>query len=378
MKKKYQRSQMFGGVAVFAFVMAMFLMVFGLSQTVEEIEEGVFEKTPEAILASAGVEEGKEISLSVAYYDQRQDECVNMYDVNLKDKLQSRQFEWTGCEYYNKGIEQGLVEFELGKDYLPVATGGRLTPNRGVSGDNFARWFKAVEGKSINYAGLLKMNYKNNGAEFSFYQEDFYPLDRAEFSNGDAANSDGHNHLFTMNFAVPFTALLSGEENFTITADDDTFVFVGNKLAIDMGGVHDATTGYFVIKDSGEIYTSVEGEDLAYSGINVEEGAGSIVRIFHADRDSSESVFKVKFSGMNLSVMDTNLADQRSDDEGVQIAYDPMDPTYVAPLGESAVFRPDGTKGFIIMATVEGVLVVVFSVLIVASARYMIKSKPKK
>ena len=378
MKKKYQRSQVFGGVAIFAFVVAMLLIIFGFSRTVGEIEEGVFEKTPEAILASAGVEEGKEVSLSVAYYDQRQDECVNMYDVNLRAELQARQFEWSGCEYYNKEIEQGLVEFELGEDYLPVAVGGRLTPNRGVSGDNFTRWFKAVDGKSINYAGLLKMNYKNDGAEFSFYQDDFYPLDRAEFSNGDAANSDGHNHLFTMDFAVPFTVLLSGEESFTITADDDTFVFVGNKLAIDMGGIHGATTGYFVIKDSGEIYTSVEGEDLAYSGITVEEGAGSIVRIFHADRDSSESVFKVKFSGMNLSVMDTKLAEQRDGDDGVQIAYDPMDPTYVAPLGESAVFRPDGTKGFIIMATVEGVLVVIFSVLIVVSVRYMIKRKVEK
>lgn len=378
MKKKCQRSQIFGGVAILAFVVAMLLMVFGLSQTVNEIEEGVFTKTPEAILASAGVDEGREVSLSVAYYDQRQDDCVNMYDIDLREELRSRQFEWTECGYYNKGIEQGLVEFELGEDYLPVAVGGRLTPNRGVSGDNFARWFKAVDGKSINYAGLLKMNYKNDGAEFSFYQDDFYPLDRAEFSNGDAVNGDGHNHLFTMDFAVPFTVLLSGEENFTITADDDTFVFVGDKLAIDMGGIHGATTGYFVIKDSGEIYTSVEGEDLAYSGINVEEGVGSIVRIFHADRDSSESVFKIKFSGMNLSVMDTKFAEQNGGEDGVQIAYDPMDPTYVAPLGESAVFRPDGTKGFIVMATVEGVLVVAFSVLVVIAARYMIKKQVSK
>ena len=143
-----------------------------------------------------------------------------------------------------------------------------------------------------------------------------------------------------------------------------------------MGGIHDATTGGFVIHENGEVYSGVGGEELAYSGVNVEKDAGSIVRIFHVDRDAADSVFDVKFSGMNLSVTSAELAD--NGDDGVQIAYDPSDPTYVAPLGESSVFRPDSTKGLIVMATVEGIMVVVMAVLVVSVARFMVKQKVRK
>ena len=296
---------------------------------------------------------------------------MNLYDLNVRDALEARQFEWSSCGYYNKEMEQGLVQHKLNEKYLPVAVGGKLTPNRGVK--DMSRWFEPVEGKNANYTGSLKLEYQAEGAEFWFQQQEFYPLDGVEFSVGDPVNSDGHNHLFTMVFAVPFTVLASGEEGFAVTADDDTFVYVGDELAIDMGGIHEATTGKFAIRQNGEIYTAVGNEDLAYSGITVEAGNGSIVRIFHADRDASESVFKIGFSGMNLSVVDTKLANRQ--DEGVQIAYDPTDPSYVAPLGESSVVKPDGTKGFIVIATIEGVMVVIFAVLMAAALRVVVRRK---
>jgi len=98
-----------------------------------------------------------------------------------------------------------------------------------------------------------------------------------------------------------------------------------------------------------------------------------MVRIFHADRDSDGSTFGIKFSGMNLGITDAKLANRK--DEGLQIAYDPTDPTYVAPLGESTVVRPDGTRGFVIMMTIEGVMVVALSVLLVFSIRSLLRNK---
>jgi len=369
MKKQKNKSRLFGWIALGVFGLGAMVAIFGMSNTISEIREVSVAKTPDAILASAGVSEEKLVSLPVLYYDQKADECVNLYDANLSDALYVRQFEWESCGYYNQEIEQGLAEFELDDKYMPVATGeGRLTSNRGV---DFDRWFEATDNKSANYAGTLEMAYSADGAEFIFEAENFYPLDAAEFSKGDFVNDDGHNHLFTMNFAVPFTVLGSGAEEFTIKADDDTFVYVGNELAIDMGGVHEATTGRFVVRENGEIYAGVEDEELAYTGVNVQVGEGSIVRIFHADRDASDSMFDVKFSGMNLSVTSTELAQG----EGVQIAYDPSNPTYVAPLGESSIFRPDSTKGLIVLATVEGVVIVAVSVLMVSVARFMIRQK---
>lgn len=374
-QKKKNQSTVFGGMALLTFVVAMVLAIFGLASSVNEIERKAIARTPEAILASAGVSEDKNVFLSVAYFDQKADECVNIYDVNSKELLEKRQFEWSECEYYNKAIESGLVDFKLDDKYLPVALGGKLTSNRGLS--NMKRWFEAVDGKSKSFTGNIKLDYKAEGAEFSFHQDSFYPLDEVEFSAGDKANVDGHNHLFTMNFAVPFTVLRSGNESFEITADDDTFVFVGDELVVDMGGVHEASTGRFVIKKNGEVYSAIGNQDLAFSGVTVgETGNGSIVRIFHADRDSEDSVFKVAFKEMNLIVTDTKLADRK--DDGVQIAYDPTDPTYVAPLGESSVVRPDGTRGLIIIATIEGVMVVAFAIFVAIAIRSIVKRELAK
>lgn len=372
-KKKTKTTGMFGLIALGTFAFATVLMIVGLSRTVVEMDQVAISHTPEAILASAGVSEEKDVFLTVSYFDQKEDACVDLYDTSLSGELYNRQFEWSECGYYSKDLEKGLVEYNLNENYLPVAVSGKLTPNRGI---NMDRWFNEVEGKSKNYTGNVKLQYKADGAQFSFYQKEFYPLDEVDFSKDDPVNRDGHNHLFTMSFAVPFTVLKSGNETFEIMADDDTFVYVGDRLAIDMGGVHEATTGRFTIAENGEVYASVRDEEPAYTGINVGEEEGSIVRIFHADRDSNESVFEVAFTGMNLSLTDSKLANRK--DEGLQIAYDPTNPSYVAPLGESKTVRPDGTRGYIVMATIEGVLIVLFSILIALSVRNVLRRGANK
>ena len=220
----------------------------------------------------------------------------------------------------------------------------------------------------------MKMEYVSEGAKFFFNRDEFYPLDDAKFSDGDTVNSDGHNHLFTMSFAVPFTVLSSGGESFDVVADDDTFVFVGDKLAIDMGGVHDIAEGRFRILENGEVYAASGDEELAFTGITLEKGKGSMVRIFHADRDADDSVFNVMFSGMNITIVDTKMA-QNGKGDSMQIAYDPTDPTYEAPLGQSVIVRPDNTKGYMIIVTIEGIMVVAFSVLTAVAAKVVLDRK---
>ena len=376
MKKKQKQKNvlLFSEIALVAFVLALILTMVGLSQTVSEFSETAISKTPDAILASAGVVNNSEVALPVLYFDQRADECVNMYDVGTQNALYQRQFEWGECGYDNRQIEQGIVSFKLSDDYLPVAEGGEMLSNRGLT--DMTRWFDEVEGKSKSYNGVLKMNYRSNGAEFAFYKEEFYPLDEAEFSRGDYVNTDGHNHLFTMNFAVPFVALLSGEEGFEIVADDDTFVYVGDELAIDMGGIHDAAMGRLLIHKDGEVYAGVGNEELAFTGITVEGKESSIVRIFHADRDASDSTLRMVFRGMKLAVESTKIAG--TDNMGIQVAYDPTDPSYVAPLGESVVMKPDETKSYIVLATIEATFVVVFAVVLVYISRTLLKSKIRK
>lgn len=373
MKKQKQKARMFGIVSLAVFVGAMLLIVFAMSKTIAEVREVAVSNSSDIILANAGLKENEGVNLQVSYFDQRADECVNVYDDTQMALLKERQFGWFECGYYNERLEQGMVGFELDERYLPIAKGGDLITNRGLS--DMSRWFSEVEGKSKAFIGTIRLDYNSEDTSFSFHQNSFYPLDKVEYDKSEIVNKDGHNHLFTMNFAVPFTVLANANESFMVTADDDTFVYVGDKLVLDMGGIHDAMSGEVAILDNGEVHSGIGGAELAYSGVNVQRGDSSIVRVFHADRNEEDSVFKMTFVGMNLGVVDTRLAD--GDDGGVQIAYDPNDPSYVAPLGESSVVKPDTTKGYAILATIEGVVVVALAFLVVFSAKLIIVRKTK-
>lgn len=374
MKQKNKNIQIIGGVVAAVFAIAIIFTVTRLSGTVTEIMDTAISRTPDAILASAGIEEGMNVSLPVVYYDQKPDECVDMYDISQSEVLKERQFEWSSCDYIRKEVEEGLVESELDDKYMLVGQSGDLTPNKGLA--DMTRWFTEVVGKSRPYSGVLKMNYDSEKSEFEFFDDEFYPLDEVEFGKGDSINADGHNHLFTMSFAVPFTALRSGEEEIEVSADDDTFVFIGKDLVADMGGIHDVTTKIIKIHEDGEIYVGSLDEEFTFSGINISKNQNSIIRIFHADRDSESSSFKVRFSKMDLNVMNVKIADTGED--GVQIAYDPSDLSYTAPLGESLVIQPDNTKGKIVLATIEGGVILVLSILLTSAIHFIFRVKQQK
>lgn len=69
---------------------------------------------------------------------------------------------------------------------------------------------------------------------------------------------------------------------------------------------------------------------------------------------------EMSFKKMILNITDATLA--RGD--GVEVAYDPTNPGYVAPLGESMTVRADRTRGLAMALTAQlimfGVLAVVF------------------
>ena len=326
-------------------VVAMGVVLGGFIGTAQEISATKEDNKVDVILASANINNSTNVSVPILYYDQEKDACLDIYNISMNEAVSNRQFEWSDCGYYNSEVEAGMVSSKLDDQYLPVATGGSLLENRGVNGENFKRWFNQVDGKSKSYAGTMNLSYNSETGSFEYKNENYYPLDDITMKSDEFGNK-AHNHLFTLNLGVPFQALLNGGEKFVISADDDTWVFVGDTLVLDMGGVHDTISGNFIINEDGEVYASVNGEDLAFTGVKLKSGESSIVRIFHADRNGISSEFNLDFANMLLNITNTSIA---SEDGGVEVAYDPTNPSYIAPLGESLTVRPDNRKALMTM-----------------------------
>lgn len=106
----------------------------------------------------------------------------------------------------------------------------------------------------------------------------FFPIDNEGWGNqGTDANGVSHNFSFTTEIVGTF--LYNGGETFTFSGDDDVWVFVNHKLAVDIGGVH-AKLSKSIDFDS----------EATYLGIT--PGNTYSIRLFHAERHTTESNFR--------------------------------------------------------------------------------------
>jgi fibro-slime domain-containing protein len=172
----------------------------------------------------------------------------------------------------------GLVKDDLGSDGKPVfnEAKGQLT-----SGDSFKQWYNT---SSINIAVPYSIPLKlaaGSTSSYEFSSNAFFPIDGRGFAAPPAVEAmvNGHNFNFTTEVHTRFT--YRGGENFMFQGDDDLWIFVNKKLALDLGGLHSSLSG------------NINFDDKA-AALGIVKGQTYDMDIFHAERHTNESNFTVR------------------------------------------------------------------------------------
>ncbi len=344
-KQKLLKHRICAIARVIACVSFLMLTIIGVSSLVRamSLEEVENENGIPSVWETASLGNPATITVPITYWDQRMDDC------SAKD----RQFEWTACRLYAKGIVPGVVQDKLGSDRLPIPTYSNsddawnayhdiftssvIGNNPVKSTDNFYRWFHEAydeNGKQLSKRYDREVTFRRIGNNtYEYGSKGTFPLDDVNFSKGDSTNGQ-HNFHFTAHLTIPMKISADGQEKFSFSGDDDVWVFLNGQLVLDLGGLHSDTPGYFTVNKNGTITSVVDnvndqkcrqekvpnpniiGYDVYNSRLEdcprstktttIDAGLkpGDVVNLdfFYAERSTSESNTRITISNMNWPI----------------------------------------------------------------------------
>ena len=168
-------------------------------------------------------------------------------------------------------LQRGLVQDTLGADGKPVLSNN--SRNGFIqSANSFRQWYNSVPG--VNEPFSLALYLEPNNGKFSFESHSFFPLDGAGFGN------ENQNHNFSFTFELHTRFRYHGGEQFQFSGDDDLWVFINGKLAIDLGGVHAASNQAIAL-------------DTAADRLGITTGNEYALDFFQAERHATQSNFQI-------------------------------------------------------------------------------------
>jgi fibro-slime domain-containing protein len=155
-----------------------------------------------------------------------------------------------------------------------------ITPPKTYSikdGSSFSQWYTTTASVNMELPGELMLSETSAGSGVSVYDSTaFFPIDNQGFGN---TPGQTHNYAFTTEIHVKFT--YQAKQRFTFRGDDDLWIFVNGRLALDVGGQHQALEGTIDF-------------DLQASALGITVGSSYSMDIFHAERQTTDSNFRIE------------------------------------------------------------------------------------
>jgi fibro-slime domain-containing protein len=179
--------------------------------------------------------------------------------------------------------EKGIVKNQLGADGKPVyAKNGK--PSATTTGKaNFDQWYRDVPG--VNQSTSLSLTFADDDGDglYTYSDSAFFPIDNRLLGN----QGRPHNYHFTYELATTF--VYKPGQIFTFTGDDDLWVFIDDKLVIDLGGIHSAETGSVNLDTLGLVAGQEYNFDIFFAERHtIESNVNITTSLFLEDRPPQE------------------------------------------------------------------------------------------